>query len=374
MTIGIDASRAFRSEKTGTEWYSWHVIRSLAEHMGSSEDNLLLYTSSPIQSNDAVFLKNENVIVRTLAWPLKQFWTHGRLSLEMLIRPPDVLFIPAHSIPLIHPKRTIVTIHDVGFLRYPECYSKKDLASLRFSTAYAMRHAAAIITISEFSKKEIIASYHIDPSRIHVVGLGCDQDRYYPRDANEIRHVLEKYQLSQPYIISIGRIDARKSTSSVVRCFEYMRMNGYSGALLLVGPIGFDGNETKSLIESSPVRDHIIHAGWAPEHDKIALLCGADAMLFLSRYEGFGLPVIEAQSCGVPVICSEAEALVEIAGGAALYCDPDDLKTCALNVARAVSDPVLRAKLREAGFANAKRYTWQQTAKMTSSILRSRFP
>lgn len=369
MTIGIDASRAFRQSKTGTEWYSWHIIRELAQLIESSGDRLILYSDESPPNEDVPMRLSSAVNMRVLRWPFKHFWTQGRLSLEMFFASPDILFIPAHAIPLVHPKRTVTTIHDVGFLRYPECYSSKDLASLRFSTLYAAKHATRIITISEFSKREIIAEYNIHPSRIDVVGLGCDRQQYRPHDMSEIRSILTKYAISQPYIISIGRIDARKHTSAVIKTFEQIRKKGYPGSLVLVGPEGFGGQDVAAQILNSSARDHIFSLGWIAEQDKILLLCGADAMIFLSRYEGFGLPVIEAQSCGIPVLCSDAGALSEVGGDAAIYCNPDDIEECANKALQVVSNGILRDKIRAAGLVNAERFSWRQAAGRTLAIL-----
>lgn len=371
MTIGIDASRAFRKEKTGTEWYSWHIIHGLAQEIQQSDDQLILYTGTTTLSQEIAGMHAyPGVTVRRLVWPLKQFWTQGRLSIEMFLQPPDVLFIPAHAIPWVHPARTVTTIHDIGFFQYPECYSRKDLSNLQFSTSFAMRHASEIITISEFSKNEIVTRYGIDENRIHVIGLACDPDLYHPRDISEIQSVLQAHRIRQPYIISIGRIDIRKNTAAVISVFEHMKKSGYPGTLLLVGPLGFGSESVIDLIQKSAAKNHINHLGWIPEQEKVSLLCGADAMLFLSRYEGFGLPVLEAQSCGVPVVCSPAGAMSEVAGNAALYCNPEDILSCANIALQVVSNPTLCSKLREAGFSNVRRYSWQQAAKRTISVLR----
>ncbi|MBI4250508.1 glycosyltransferase family 4 protein [Candidatus Uhrbacteria bacterium] len=369
MTIGIDASRAFRQVKTGTEWYSWHIIRSLIELGELRDDQLVLYLNAALSADDADVARCKSVALRVLSWPLRHFWTQARLSLEMFIKPPDVLFVPAHAIPLIHPKRTVTTIHDVGFLRYPQCYAGKELSNLRFSTAYAMRHASRIITISEFSKQEILANYKIDPSGLHVIGLGCDHNQYYPRGIKEVLPALKKYHVNQPYIISVGRIDTRKNTSAVIETFEQMKKSGYPGSLVLIGPLGYGSDAVLAQIGQSPVKNHIIHLGWISEEDKIALICGAEAMLFLSKYEGFGLPVIEAQSCGILVVCSRAGALPEVAGDAALYCDAQDKEQCSQTVLQAISDTAMRARLRDAGFANAARYSWRTAAEKVLSVL-----
>ena len=178
MNIGIDASRAFRKKKTGTEWYSYHVIREMVRQ--NTSDHIVLYTDRRISLDEVGFALPSSGEIRHLAWPLGKFWTQGRLSLEMMIRPPDVLFVPAHAIPLIHPKKTVTTIHDIGFLQYSESYSKKDLEYLRWSTEYAIKNAYSLITVSECSKSELCSQYDVSPEKIHVVYLGYDETLCHP--------------------------------------------------------------------------------------------------------------------------------------------------------------------------------------------------
>ena len=147
MIIGIDASRAFRKNKTGTEWYSYHVIREMIRQ--NQSDHIVLYTDRRVLQSEIGFDIPPLVVIKHLTWLLGRLWTQGRLSLEMMIHSPDVLFIPSHVIPLIHPKKTVTTIHDVGFLQYPESYSQKDLRYLKWSTRYAVQHASSLITVSE---------------------------------------------------------------------------------------------------------------------------------------------------------------------------------------------------------------------------------
>ncbi|MDP2631102.1 MAG: glycosyltransferase, partial [Candidatus Uhrbacteria bacterium] len=152
MTIGIDASRAGKKEKTGTEWYSYYLLRAMSAL--STEHTFCLYIKESIP-----FVLPKNWRERRIAWPFDFFWTQGGLSLEMIMVAPDVLFVPSHAVPVIHPRCTVTTIHDIGFHDFPKYRSKKEREYLEWSTRYALKHCSTIITISEFTKRELVRVY-----------------------------------------------------------------------------------------------------------------------------------------------------------------------------------------------------------------------
>jgi glycosyltransferase involved in cell wall biosynthesis len=367
MPIGIDASRAFRKEKTGTEWYSHHIIHEiLREDPG---EDIILYTDQPKGSGDIGITLPARVRIKHLWWPLNRFWTQGRLSLEMLVYPPDVLFIPAHAIPFVHPARTITTIHDIGFLRYPECYSKKELANLKWSTAYALKKAKHIITISEFSKKEILSFYDVPPDKISVIYLGCDREVYRPKSQEAIQTARHAYNITRPYLISVGRIDKRKNTVFLIEVFGEYKRRGYLGMLVLVGPLGFGSEDVLEHIQTSPYRQDIRLTGWVGQEEKACLIAGADCFLFPSLYEGFGLPTVEAQACGAVVISSDQGSLPEIVSGAGLLCALDSPLPWVTALEGLAQDTARKNDLKEKGFKNIERFDWKNAGAQTHELL-----
>lgn len=367
MTIGIDASRAFRKEKTGTEWYSYHLLREIVRQ--NLSHTIVLYTDRRVLPQDIGFDFPSSVEVKYLAWPIKRLWTQGRLSLEMMVRPPDVLFIPSHAIPLIHPKKTITTIHDIGFLKYPESYSKKDLAYLKWSTSYAVTHAFSLITVSEFSKRELLDHYPIPPEKIHVTHLGYDESIYHHYPNEEIVSVQKKYNLTKPYLICIARLEPRKNISFLIDVFDVFKEKGYAGDLVLIGPDGYDSQSIHHRIEASAFARAVHCLGWIEEKEKALLLAGADCFLFPSLYEGFGIPVIEAQACGTPVICSNTGSLPEVAGEGAFYCDPRLQDHWIKTLESIFSDEKQKGFLHTKGFENINRFNWANTAQQTFHAL-----
>lgn len=367
MVIGIDASRATRIRKTGTEWYSHHLIKNLVEV--DSDNTYVLYTdrNAPF---DPPFTLGAHVRQKNLFWPLPFLWTQGRLSLEMMIAPPDVLFVPSHALPVVTGGRTVTTIHDVGFRQWKHLINPADAAYLEWSTRFAVKQATALITISEFTKGELVRLFDADGTRVHVIPLGYDSDLYRPLiDDDYVSLLLDRCKISRPFLLSVGRIDGRKNILVLMRAFERMKNSHPELSLVLVGPTGSGGEQILRALSSSRYADSIHVRGWISEEEKVGLLNACECLVFPTLYEGFGLPVLEAQACGAPVVCSGLTALPEVAGEGALYFEPHSISDIAETVGRVLSDRVLRERLKAKGFENVKRYSWKKTAIKTRDVL-----
>ena len=364
MTIGIDASRAGKKEKTGTEWYSHHLLRSMS--MLPSEHEFRLYIKDSIP-----FALPKNWHERRLAWPFDYFWPQGGLSLEMFTAAPDVLFVPSHAVPVIHPRCTVTTIHDIGFHDSPHYRSKKEREYLEWSTRYALRHCSKIITISEFTKRELVRVYDARESQISVVYLGVDTQFYAQEvEEDEMIAVRDRYHLTNPYLLFVGRIDSRKNVGRLIQAFEMLKQHGhFDGNLVLAGPIGFDGQAIIDSIASSPYAESIHYLGWISEDEKRVLMRAAYVFVFPSLYEGCGMPVVEAQLCGIPVVCSNTTSLPEVAGGGAVYVDPSKVSDIARGVQESLHDTALRNDYIMKGYENARRFSWERCAQETMHIL-----
>ncbi len=365
MLIGIDASRASKKNKTGTEWYSHYLLRAMTALR--SEHTVRLYTSGPLQ-----FSLPHNWHTRRIAWPFDFFWTQGGLSLEMLVSAPDVLFVPSHAIPLIHPKKTVTTIHDVGFVEWREYRSKKDLGYLKWSTRYACEHAERVIAISEFTKKELVRLFSVDPAKVTVVHNGVDFEIYQSgnKEVGRDQEVIKSYGVSGPYILSVGRIDSRKNTLLLAKSFQRLkRERKFDGSLVLIGAPGYDGASIIEQIKRLEYADDIHCLGWLNENDKAAFLRSAACFVFPSLYEGFGIPVIEAQCARTPVVCSSTTSLPEIAGDGAVYVDPQSEESIVSGMNDVLTNADLQAHLIDRGSLNAQRFSWDACARETLNLL-----
>ncbi len=363
MLIGIDASRAARHTKTGVEWYSHHLLKELLSM--PTQHQYRLYTQAPLDFSLPPYAQE-----RTLAWPMPFLWTQGGLSFEMLWHSPDILFVPSHAMPFIHARRTITTVHDIGFRRFPELVPPKQLNYLRWSTRFACRNASRIITISEFSKQEICAAYKVPEERISVTHLGYDSERYIPGDSASAQAQLHtSLGLARPFILFVGRLEQRKNISYILDVFERVHEKYPDLELVFAGIDGYGASEFRQRCARSTAGRAIRLLGWVNEDTKILLYQAAFCFFFPSLYEGFGIPIIEAQACGTPVICSNTTSLPEVAADGAICIDPTVIDQSVDAIVQITADVDLRESLCKKGQENCEKFSWKKTAEETKKIL-----
>jgi glycosyltransferase involved in cell wall biosynthesis len=289
------------------------------------------------------------------------------LSFEMSQRPPELLFIPAHTLPRILPKKTVVTVHDVAFRRHPELYPAHQVAWHEITTRDIAQSNAHILTVSAFCKQELQELYRIHEDRITVTPLGVDTS-YVPTPMPEQERIRATHGLgSAPFFLYVGRLEKKKNIQRLVKAFLSLAEQESDTLCVLVGDPGFGWNETRALIDRHPQGYRVRVLGYISEGEKRALLSAAQAYVQPSLYEGFGLPVLEAMACGAAVVSSSAGSLREVgAGGGALFVDPYSADSIAAGMAAVQRlSAVDRAHLAARGAAHAAQFTWHETAKKT---------
>ena len=205
MLIGIDASRATVARRTGTEVYSLHLIRELLA-IGEGHRFRLYLNDAPQEGLLPASGRCEQRVI-----PFPRLWTHVRLSAEMLTRPPDVLFVPSHVLPLIHPRRSVVTVHDLGHRHYPAAHTRAQRGYLEWSTRYHVRTAAHLIADSQATRDDLVHLYGADPARTAVAYLGVDPSLHPATDPDDITAVRQRYGIRAPYVLYVGTVQPRKN-------------------------------------------------------------------------------------------------------------------------------------------------------------------
>ena len=365
MLIGIDASRTVTGRRTGTENYALQLTRRLIQ-LDRSNRYRLYYNQAP---PPGLFARQQNVEERIISFP--RLWTHACLSVEMLRRPPDVLFVPAHVLPLHHPPRTVVTVHDLGYLYFPEAHKAWSRRYLDWSTRFNARQATAVIADSEATRRDLIAHYHIDPHKITVIYPGIG-DEFRPITEDDlVAQARARYDLPATYLLYVGTLQPRKNLVRLISAYHQLCQQ-YPPALLphlvIAGKKGWLYDEILAQATDLRVSQRVRFPGYVDQQDLPALLGGASALLMPSLYEGFGLPVLEAMACGTPVICSNTSSLPEVAGDAALLVDPLDVQGLVDAMAKLLSDDALRQDLVRRGFAQAARFSWAETARQALAV------
>ncbi len=402
MKIGIDASRANLKHRTGTEWYSFYLIKNLA--LIDKKNKYTLYLNSePSRDLREAISSNSNFSFKVLNWPFYSFWTLGRLSLEMIFHRPDVLFVPAHGIPFFSPKKTVNTVHDLAFLRESNLYRAEKVKTssnsgrrlisllvkiitlgkykassldyLYWSTGFALKKASDIITVSGFSKSEIINFYpKAKPDKIKVIYNGYNSDLYRKiNDEEAISFILEKYGLEKPFFLYVGRLEKKKNTPNLIEALAILKENvpEIKEKLVLIGNASFGYDEVKYVIEEFNLEKEVIMPGWVDEDDMPYIFAGASAFIFPTRYEGFGIPVLQAMACGLPIAVSDIPVLREVADKAAIYFDRDNPLAMAEAMRLLVLDEELKKELVGFGLERVKYFDFKKCAQETLAVLES---
>ncbi len=370
MRIAIDASRSLKPNPTGTERYSFEIIRHLVALPNADAYHWLLYLTEPLATNHPLLAGNAKVFQHVL--PPARAWTHRRLAEAIQRDRPDVLFIPAHVLPIAAPGAlppSVVTIHDLGYLHLPDSHTRSQRLYLDASTRYAAMRATRLIAVSNATAADLHSAYHVDHSRVHVVHEAAVLQAKAPTPG-QIAAVRARLGLERPYALFIGTIQPRKNLVRIAQAYARLRAAGHRGFdIVLAGAPGWKSEPLLAQIAALGLGDTIHLPGYLAPADAVALLHGARFFCYPSLFEGFGLPVLEAQQAGVAVLTATNSSLPEVAGDAALFVDPNDVDAIAVAMLRLSSDEALRARLIEAGHENVKRFSWEKAAAETLAVL-----
>lgn len=381
MKIGIDASRAFLKNRTGIEEYSYQVIKHFTNTL--REEQVVLYLRKGQEIDFALPAIWKSKIIK---WP--RFWTQIGLSLEMLMHPIQALFVPAHTVPIIHPKNTTVVVHGLEYEFCPEAYSFLEKIYMRWTIKKSCKWARKIISVSENTKKDLVRLYKVPAEKISVIYEGYEENfklqmsnskqitndqilktpcysGFDPesRNTQSENHILKRVQ-DDKYFLFVGRIEQRKNIGNVVKAFEIFKEKSKTGhKLVLAGRLGYGYEDIKSKISNSKYKEDIIELGFVSEQDKWELLKKADVFVFTTLYEGFGIPILEAQSMGCPVIASNNSSIPEVTDESALLVDPTNFEQIADKLHDLIHNSNLRNDIIQKGFENVKRFSWEKCAR-----------
>ena len=367
MLIGIDASRAFLKDRTGIEEYSYQVIRNLVNKL---DGHLVFLYVRKDQKIDFEIPKSWKV--KIIKWP--RFWTQFGLSLEMFLHPVDALFIPAHTVPCVHPVNTIVTIHGLEYEFCPEAYSFWERLYMRSSIKKSCQWASSIIAVSENTKKDLMKLYKAPEEKIEVIYEGYSQSTVNSQQSTNTSNKNDDHLLmtdDKPYLLFIGRLEERKNVVGIIKSFEILKERyKIPHKLVLAGKPGFGYEKIKNEIVNVNCVKDIIETGFVSAEEKNYLVNNAAVFVFPTLYEGFGLPILEAQNAGVPVVASIEASIPEVAGDSALLVDPKNAEEIADAVYKIISDENIKKDLVQKGLENIKRFSWEKCGKEIAEILK----
>ncbi len=356
MTIGIEAQRANHPQKTGVEHYAKQLILRLAQI--DRVNNYTLYLRTKPES---WFLSlPPNFKLKVMPFPL--FWTQLRLSWEMLVDAPEVLFIPASALPLLRPKKSVVTIHDLGWKFYPESFTWFMRNFLDWSTGFAAKNASKIIAVSESTRRDLIRFYKIDPAKVSVVHHGYEPD-------SKFQIPNSKLDLPDKYVLFLSTLQPRKNLEGLIDAFRRLKDEHpeLPHKLVVAGRPGWKFKAILNKIQANS--DIVIYLNHVSDAERFALVKRAELLVLPSFYEGFGMQILEAFAQGAPVAVSGASSMPEVAGEAAVYFNPGNINEIAAAIKSILLDKSLADNLREKGFRRLKDFSWEKCAEETLKLL-----
>jgi glycosyltransferase involved in cell wall biosynthesis len=364
MRIAIDASRAVVARPTGTERYSLELIRALLRL--DQQNAYCLYFNQP--PPDSLIPAGPNWRARVA--PRARLWTHTRLGPQLAHDRPDLLFVPAHVLPLGYRGRSVVTVHDLGFRFFPRAHPTLARWYLELSTRWAARRASQLIAISRTTARDLSRCYGVSPDRVRVVYEGVGSGFHPVSDQAQLTEVRRRHGLeTEPYLFTVGTIQPRKNLLVLLRALRLLLDSSESPVLLAVGGRFGWGSRLEAEVAQLGLESRVRRLGYIADEDLPSLYSGALAYVQPSLYEGFGLTVLEAMACGTPVVAAIGSALPEVVGQAGLLVNPERPDEVASAVGRLIADEALARQLAAAGLARAASFTWERCARETLAVL-----
>jgi glycosyltransferase involved in cell wall biosynthesis len=370
-TIGIDYTPAYE-QGGGIGRYVREIVHALARQDSITPYKLFVSGASPYQlptSLNANFVWKPTSV--TPKW-LARVWHRARIPLpvEYFVGKIDLFHATDFVLPPTLPAtRTLLTVHDLSFIRVPETASPNLKAYLDQVVPRSVKRADHILADSEATKNDLVELYGILENRITVLLSGVDTRFNQISDRSVLLTTRKKYGLgTTPYIFSIGTVQPRKNYGRLIQSLAHLRSSGYDINLVIAGGRGWLEDPIYENIRINKMENHVHFIGFADEIDLPALYSAAYCFAFPSLYEGFGLPVLEAMACGTPVITSNVSSLPEVAGNAAIMIDPYDVNALTHALRRLLDDQELYQTLIKKGFEQAKLFSWEKSAVQLSDI------
>lgn len=378
MNIWIDGYEANVPQRLGSSQVAYELLVNL-ERIDKKNQYTILLPYEPV----------EDLPQEREGWKYKilkpgKLWTRFALPFALYTskKKPDVIFSPTHYIPRFSPVKRVGTIFDLSYLHYPNMFQKKDLWQLTNWSKYSIYHADHLITISQSTKQDIIKNYAIAKNesfeasclreKITVAYPGYNRRIFKPiSDQRKISQVVKKYGIDQNYIIFIGTVQPRKNIIRLIESFKHIDTH----QLVIVGKITGEGRQSwmSEDILKRPnelgIEDRVKFLGYVPNEDLVYLLNGAIALTLPSLWEGFGIPVVDAMACGVPVIVSNVSSLPEITGKAGLLVNPVSIDQIEQAIRTITTDKKLRMKKAQEALLQAKKFSWEKMAKTVLKVL-----
>jgi glycosyltransferase involved in cell wall biosynthesis len=366
LRIAIDA-HSVGAKLGGNESYATNLIEALAQIDLSNE--YLLYVTTT-EAYDRFNARWPNFAVRMTLPHTPLIRIPLTLSAELRKNPVDVLHVQFTAPPFC-PCPVVVSVHDLSFEHLPRTFNRRSRTQLRLTVRQSVRRAARVLSLSEYTRRDLIETYGICSDSVTTIPLAAPSHFGPVDDYGELQRVRRTYGIEGDYLLSVGSIQPRKNLTRLIKAYSLLRSkykNDKFPKLVLVGKCAWLYDETLRTLQETGLKDSVVLTGYVPEPDLPALYSGSLCFVYPSYFEGFGLPPLEAMKCGAPVVVGNRTSLPEVVGDAGLKVDPFDVGAIADAIERLLNDSSLREELRVKGSTRARMFDWRETARQTLKV------
>lgn len=357
MHIGFDLS-VTRITRAGTAVYTSSLFKTLTSLESDHRVTPFLIRRRNIAGQKKTLIQRVGTLYQDI------LWGQGLLPLKAARQRVDLLHVPTGLAPLWAPCPTAISILDVFVLTMPEYFPVWQRTHVGYVLPRSARNAAAILTISEYSKAEIVKHLFVDPDRVTVTYLDANP-AFRVLEADQVEHTLAPLELTRPYVLMVGTLEPRKNLPRLLDAFAALKARGYPHQLVHAGSAGWLFDEAFESVRRLGLGEDVIFLGRQPLEVLVALYNRAAALAYPSLAEGFGLPVLEAMRCGCPVVTSDTSSLPEVIGEAGLLVNPLDSEEIMVAIERVLTDEELAAQMRRDGLTQAELFSWDRCARET---------
>lgn len=375
MEIGINALKLYTSQDYRNAGIS-NYVRQLTTHLLDADKNnrYTLFTNNLMPEWQECTRRAPKVVTSRLptAHPIPRIlWEQTVLAWHTSRDRLDVLHCPLNVVPLAAACPTVLTIHDLTFLRYPRLFPRLKQVYLRLFTQLSARNANAVVTDSASTRDDVVQMLGVPQERVHVVYPAADAD-FSPRTRDECEAFRDSKGLSDGYVLYVGTLEPRKNVDVLIRAFgKVVREESLPHSLVLIGGKGWMTQPIEKAIAAAGIGERIIMPGYVARAELPLWYSGADLFVYPSTYEGFGYPVLEAMSSGTPVISSNTSSLPEIAGDAGVLVPPREEDRLTAAMARILTDKDLSESLRARGSEQAGKFSWTESVRTCLNLYQS---
>jgi glycosyltransferase involved in cell wall biosynthesis len=373
MVIAVNTRFLLKGKLEGIGWFTHQLVKELV--LQHPEHQFIFFFDRPF---DPSFVFASNVTPVVLNPPARHpilfyIWFEYAVTKALKKYNPDVFFSTDGFLSLRTQTPTLLTIHDLAFEHYPHHLPFKFRYYLKKFTPKFVKKAAHIIAVSTFTKQDLINTYQTPEEKISVVFNGA-HELYNPLPFDERQAVKEKYAHSCNYFVYAGALHPRKNTVNLIKAFILFKQKNKSNfKLLLIGRFAWNNEALKTLLSNNAFKDDIIHYDYMQVDELSKVIASAYALTYVSLFEGFGIPILEALKCNVPCIISNTSSMPEVGGKACLQCNPEDVNEIAENMALLFKNETLRNELINESASQADKFSWKKSAETLWSIIENNF-